>query len=717
MKRTLDSTSEPRLRASGNGDSIPGLVKVGESSTSRSPASRARDAMNREDTAILDSGIAIAGRKKPRLASEEGVSQPNEESIPIASSKDGTKEVESEACVSRAANLSIIHGPGDASLSNFPVEGQFPYQPLDTSKLEIRVITLHPGIRTTPIYCSLTHIATNSKSTKPIYKALSYTWGTAEAPKTIALDGMQVQIRENLWQALYHLRSEEHELTLWIDALCINQNDLQERGSQVSRMSAIYGIAKEVIVWLGPADEDSKLGIDFIQQNFHPSSGPRVKDIPMNELLVGPSELELWAIAKIMAREYWYRVWIIQEIFRARLVTVHCGHDTMRWSSLSKFFRYLSRQPEQAELIKRQGDRQKYERLLEACTSPAKSLTEHRTSQKHCLEDLLKAYKSCRSSDPRDKVYALVGLAQRKFRMDSEPIKKGDDWIVVDYSKPVLHIFRSLVLLYEEANLVKPKWDWRWDFVQWMQLLQEVLDLQDHFDSDHAHAMKILEPTGIPSGMEFAWDMELRRVESPDLRIKGNITCGGYRITAEEIVSGFASSPAWSPLTQDHGHILDWHKSIPWHSRKAIDKLDRTLSYFATNDLERSKKFEPSTPGTDLNHSLQVSVVLHFVEGYCLLIPYPIEQEYEIIGFDHSDIALAVAGSVVVGRGVKYHLEGEGSVVDRAHFRAAYPEVVNPLADLFPPGPSRDRITLSIDDWARVVSLGRRPVSKYYPPP
>ncbi|KAH8764113.1 heterokaryon incompatibility protein-domain-containing protein [Hyaloscypha sp. PMI_1271] len=519
---------------------------------------------------------------------------------------------------------------------------------------------------------------------------------------------MQVQIRENLWQALYHLRSEEHELTLWIDALCINQNDLQERGSQVSRMSAIYGIAKEVMVWLGPADEDSKLAIDFIQHNFHPSSGPRVKDIPMDELLVEASELELWAIAKIMSREYWHRVWIIQEIFRARLVTVHCGHDTMRWSSLSKFFRYLSRQPEQAELIKRQGDRQKYERLLEACRSPAKSLTEHRTSQKHCLEDLLKAYKSCRSSDPRDKVYALVGLAQRKFRMDSEPIKKGDDWIVVDYSKPVLHIFRSLVLLYEEANLAKPKWDWRLKYVQWMQLLQEVLDLQDNFDSDHAHAMKIMEPTGIVLGMDTALRM---RLPSLDLRVKGNITCGGHRITAEEIVSNFASSPAWSPLTQDHGHILDWYKSTPRnHSRKAIDKMDRALSYFAANDLERSKKFEPSIPGTDLNHSLQVSVVLE--ERYCLLIPYPIEQEYEIICFDDSDIALVVAGSVVVWRGVKFYLEEEGPVAVGTYFRAVYPEVVKPLTYLDFPRWSRYKITLSIDDWVRVVSLGKRPVSK-----
>ena len=707
MKRTLDSTSEPRLGAFGIGDSIPGLVNAGETSTSRSATPQARDAMNREDTAIMDSGIAIAGQKKARLASEEGVSQPNEETLPIVSSKDGTKEVESEACASPAANLSIIHGPSDASRSNFPVEGQFPYQPLDTSKLEIRVITLLPGTRTTPIHCSLTHIATNSKPFKPIYKALSYTWGIAEMPKTIALDGMQVQIRKNLWQALYHLRSEEHELTLWIDALCINQNDLQERGSQVSRMSAIYGIAKEVIVWLGPADEDSKLGIDFIQQNFHPSSGPRVKDIPMDEFLVEASELELSAIAKIMAREYWHRVWIIQEIFRARSVTVHCGHDTMRWSSLSKFFRYLSRQPEQAEVIKRPGDRRKYERLLEACTSPAKSLTEHRTSQKHCLEDLFKAYKTCRSSDPRDKVYALVGLAQRKFKMDFKPIH----WIVVDYSKSVLHIFRSLVLLFEEADLAYPKCGRRWEYVEWMQLLQEVLDLQDHFDSDHAHAMKIMEPTGQLSGLEgwrVTWGGEL---ESPELRIKGNITCGGNRISAAEIARDFTSSPAWSPLTQDHGHILDWHKSIPKsHSRKATDKLDRTLSYFATNDLERSKKFKPSIPGTDLNHSLQVSVVLK--ESSCLLIPYPIEQEYEIICFDGSDIALVVAGSLVVGRGVKFYLEEEGLVADRTYFRAVYPKVVKPLTYLrFSPG-SRCKITLSIDDWARVVSLGKRPVSK-----
>jgi hypothetical protein len=98
-------------------------------------------------------------------------------------------------------------------------------------------------------------------------------------------------------------------------------------------------------------------------------------------------------------------------------------------------------------------------------------------------------------------------------------------------------------------------------------------------------------------------------------------------------------------------------------------------------------------------------------ERYCLLIPYPIEQEYEIIFFDGSDIALVVAGSVVVGRGVKFYLEEEGPVADRTYFHAVYPEV-KPLTYLRFPRWSRYKITLSIDDWARVVSLGKRPVSK-----
>ncbi|KAE9366756.1 HET-domain-containing protein, partial [Stipitochalara longipes BDJ] len=336
-------------------------------------------------------------------------------------------------------NLSVIHGPSDVSLSHVPAEDQFPYQPLDTSKLEIRIIALHPGTLADPICCSLIHIATK-KGSKAVYAALSYTWGTPKAPKTIILNGEPVQVRENLWQALYHLRSEQQELRIWIDALCINQNDLQERSSQVSRMSAIYGIAKEVVVWLGAAGENSKLAMDFMQQKFVHKQGSQVKDIPLDELLLHTSKAEVEAIAKLMTREYWHRVWIIQEIFRAQFITIRCGHDKMHWSSLSKFFRYLSMY-ELAESTARRGLKLKYDYLLQACGSPAISLTDHRTSQKHCLEDLLIAYKDCRSSDPRDKVYALVGLAQRKMRSNSDPVTKGDDWIDVDYSKSALDIF------------------------------------------------------------------------------------------------------------------------------------------------------------------------------------------------------------------------------------------------------------------------------------
>jgi hypothetical protein len=104
----------------------------------------------------------------------------------------------------------------------------FPYKPLDISRLEIRVLTLLPDAKSAPIACELNHVATN-KGSRPSYKALSYTWGSPEIKNTISLQGTRVQVRENLWQALYHFRQTDAPLHIWIDAVCINQDDIPER--------------------------------------------------------------------------------------------------------------------------------------------------------------------------------------------------------------------------------------------------------------------------------------------------------------------------------------------------------------------------------------------------------------------------------------------------------------------------------------------------------
>lgn len=98
---------------------------------------------------------------------------------------------------------------------------------------------------------------------KPDYDALSYTWGTPEDEETLLVGSSAkevldaeaslatLQIRQNLAAALRYLRSPHTPRTLWIDAVCINQTDLEERGSQVSRMGSIFKNASRVVVWLG----------------------------------------------------------------------------------------------------------------------------------------------------------------------------------------------------------------------------------------------------------------------------------------------------------------------------------------------------------------------------------------------------------------------------------------------------------------------------------
>lgn len=96
------------------------------------------------------------------------------------------------------------------------------------------------------------------------FVALSYTWGSTENNAVIHLDGGPVPVTMNLLEALQALRFQDKSRVLWIDALCINQTDLEERASQVNIMRHIYQKAQNVIVWLGPAADDSRLAFDLL---------------------------------------------------------------------------------------------------------------------------------------------------------------------------------------------------------------------------------------------------------------------------------------------------------------------------------------------------------------------------------------------------------------------------------------------------------------------
>jgi hypothetical protein len=130
-------------------------------------------------------------------------------------------------------------------------------QPYPGAKLApgtIRLVVIEPGAFNRPIFCTLD---TLSLDEGPAYRALSYTWGVTKHKKHIYLNGKSFLINRNLYDALKRLRSEQYRQTYWIDMLCIDQKDANERSEQVELMPDIYTKAKNTIFWLADTENDT----------------------------------------------------------------------------------------------------------------------------------------------------------------------------------------------------------------------------------------------------------------------------------------------------------------------------------------------------------------------------------------------------------------------------------------------------------------------------
>lgn len=113
--------------------------------------------------------------------------------------------------------------------------------PLSWEVRTIRIITIRPGLPGDSIVCEL-HIC-NFETEK--YEALSYVWGPTILTMKISVSGKPVYVTEQLYHAMKHLRNRDKPRLIWIDALCIDQNDPDDRARQVSQMRRIYESAKE----------------------------------------------------------------------------------------------------------------------------------------------------------------------------------------------------------------------------------------------------------------------------------------------------------------------------------------------------------------------------------------------------------------------------------------------------------------------------------------
>ncbi|KAJ4855732.1 heterokaryon incompatibility protein (HET) domain-containing protein [Trichoderma breve] len=308
----------------------------------------------------------------------------------------------------------------------------------------IRTLTLTPSQDPSePIHISLSVAKLNDD---PSFEALSYCWGDATDKLLIFCNGVPFPVTKNLESALRHLRQTEDERTLWIDAICINQDNIPERNYQVSIMKDIYRKARHVVIWLGDAGEDlygpnkkklmnqrlaaakrrhelakSTMGIGEVNSDAaisgttvqSPAASHRRVDVTDGAEADDKSDAtskEITAFFRLLLRPWFSRCWVVQEACLAQEASVQCGNKSIGWPEFYMGFilsiimgtKGLEGRPDR---ILRGG-------LVSIMMVKGEMLFADPTQQGVDLLWLLRKVLPLNATDPRDKIYSILGLVK-----------------------------------------------------------------------------------------------------------------------------------------------------------------------------------------------------------------------------------------------------------------------------------------------------------------
>ncbi|KAI1647730.1 HET-domain-containing protein [Daldinia loculata] len=281
---------------------------------------------------------------------------------------------------------------------------------------QFRILTLLPGSGEEPLECILSH---GDIGESPPYEAISYVWGDPHDKAGIICNGKPLAITAGLHTVLHHFRSPSERRSLWADAICINQNDSNERGSQVGRMKDIYSKADRVLIWLGEEKDESDRGIAVALDiayacHQYTSHGGSLVTISFDDELAlqlfgkfrDKSEFpRLSAFARIIERLWFTRVWVVQELALATDAMVFCGNSHISWTDL---LAAITAQ-DHLNLWLSDHERNAYVFILE------RAREEWRAGIRRSLLSVLFRYRILDATDPRDKVFGLNALIKSEL--------------------------------------------------------------------------------------------------------------------------------------------------------------------------------------------------------------------------------------------------------------------------------------------------------------
>lgn len=359
------------------------------------------------------------------------------------------------------------------------------YGGLDSTRQEIRLLHLLPGTWEEPLRCELRVASLNDQ---PDYQGLSYVWGKPGMGKTIQLDGELFEVTVNLWAALRRLRRPHHERIIWVDAVCINQNDTEERSYQVALMADIYSGASHIFVWLGDSiseedvslisspgaledGKDEKWLEDNIGQVFkcsefadhesealaalgmlyilsideHWTTKPLFITDQAGRYQVAENYMAAWqATLKLLQLPWWSRVWVVQEVALAKNATIVLGSVSVSWELISEFCRSYQKHLPPGACCHSSATWKMTSDLWDDIVRMRLTVWSFYSTRAEMAKPLSKPAHTAfweslwllrhkEATDPRDKVYGLLGLLQNRQR----PL------LMPDYSMSTAETFSS----------------------------------------------------------------------------------------------------------------------------------------------------------------------------------------------------------------------------------------------------------------------------------
>lgn len=314
----------------------------------------------------------------------------------------------------------------------------------------IRVLELLPGARRTPLTCKIHEVL---RSDNPPYEAVSYTWGVSLFSKRIfELDSnAEIHITENLFDALEIFRYEKASRILWVDAICIDQASNKEKNHQVAQMGNIFEQATNVLVWLGRKDASKAIAqLEYVGQNY--KDGRCLNNYGLNDLKSLEENIDLDCLKEFFDRDWFYRVWIVQEFTLAKDIIFVAGDQTMSCGffeeSTHELFKLID-----FTVAEHMATAIYQEKLLLRYTGLGNSVqiayriirvrnryhhssggNIEKESSRYSLLRLSQMFEEARCTLEHDRIYAFLGLAKDNLS------------IMPDYDRPVQDVWRELAI-------------------------------------------------------------------------------------------------------------------------------------------------------------------------------------------------------------------------------------------------------------------------------